>query len=453
MSVQDALRAQRFGFGGFAGQWPAITGTIEGPDPMLTQFPGQSSIEALRAFEEGNKRINDARKSGDTEALTKVRREVTNTARATTEMDLRREIARAVSGPDSYRERLVRFWADHFTIIPRASVQAPFVTPYVDEAIRTHLTAPFAQMLKAAILHPAMLRYLDQSASVGPRSPIGTAQGKGLNENLGRELLELHTLGTQGGYTQEDVRQTALLLTGLRIDSKSETGFTFAPRRAEPGAETVLGRAYGGKKASIADIEALLDDLANHPATARHLSGKLATHFVSDTPPEGLVADLTAVWLTLNGDLPKVFAALASHPLANGPTLDKARQPFDFLIASLRALGVTGEEVMAWEAKLLRTIASGPMKQMGQPWHAPNGPDGWEEGFERWITPQGLASRIDWAMQMPRRLTKDLPDARAFTQMALGELAPPDLATQVARAETNTEGVGLVLASPQFNRR
>ncbi|MFN3293173.1 MAG: DUF1800 family protein [Gemmobacter sp.] len=452
MSVSQALAAHRFGFGPQAGRLPARApaAQVTQADKAVRDFPLPGTLatlaqmatwrESLRGLPDGSQERRAAIKArqGEIEALVL--------------QNARMELARAVGAEDSYRERLVRFWADHFTVKARQPPMRPMVSAMTDDAIRPHVTARFAQMLRAAVLHPAMLGFLDQVASVGPDSAFGQRRGAGLNENLARELLELHTLGVEGGYTQADVRQTALLLTGLAVNETE--GTVFQPRRAEPGAETVLGRSYGSnRQPRLDDIHQLLDDLAAHPTTVRHLCGKLAVHFVSDTPDPGLVADLVAVWTRSDGDLKAVSQALAEHPAAERPVLEKARQPFDFVVAALRALGVTGQEIAGWNDRTLRRTALLPMRAMGQPWQEPNGPDGWEEGFDTWITPQALAIRIDWGMNMPSRLRPDLPDARDFVRLALADLADDDLVRMVSRAERNAEGVGLVLAAPLFNRR
>ncbi|MDP2085463.1 MAG: DUF1800 domain-containing protein [Gemmobacter sp.] len=452
MSIPDALLAQRFGFGPRAGQLPARKpgDQLAQPDRMVKEFAAPDTRAVLEQAAEWRAQMR-AQKD-DTKAGVEGRRAVRQEAAVWTMRNARTELARAVSGDDGFRERLVRFWADHFTVRIENVIERGLVTAMADDAIRPNLTAPFARMLRAAVLHPAMLGFLNQTASTGPDSPVGQRKSVGLNENLARELLELHTLGVDGGYTQHDVRQTALLLTGLVVAGPE--GTAFQPRRAEPGAETVLGRSYGGGNAGrIEDIHQLLDDLAAHPSTARHICGKLAVHFVSDTPEPVLVNDLVAVWSKTDGDLKAVCRALADHPAALRPVLEKARQPLDFIVAGLRALGVTGAEVLRWNDQFTRRAALEPMLAMGQKWQSPNGPDGWEEGFDHWITPHALANRIDWAMKIPVRLRPDLPDARDFVGHALADLASDDLRLMVSRAERKAEGVGLVLASPQFNRR
>jgi uncharacterized protein (DUF1800 family) len=354
--------------------------------------------------------------------------------------------ARAVGSDDPFRERLVAFWADHFSVSPRNRLDRALPGLLQDAAIRPHVTGHFADMLKAVTTHPAMLVYLNQEASFGPTSPKGKRQAKGLNENLARELLELHTLGVGAGYGQGDVRELAELLTGLAVGPE---GFQFDARRAEPGAETVLGVAYDGK--GMAPILQALDDLAARPETARHLARKLAVHFVADEPDPTLVEGLAAVFSDTGGDLAAVSQALVAHPLAALGA--KARQPFDFVVASLRALGVTPDAVLGMEPRPFRRLILDPLKAMGQPFQQAPGPDGWPEAEADWITPQGLAARIDWAMQAPERLVRPLPDPRGLLATALGSRADERLTWAVNAAESARDGVGLVLASPAFNRR
>ena len=359
----------------------------------------------------------------------------------------RSTFVRAMTG-DGFRERLVAFWADHFTATGRGAMDGMLPYALVEDAIRPNLTANFEALLMAAILHPAMLLYLDQPQSFGPSSRAGKRQGKGLNENLARELLELHTLGVGADYGQTDVRQMAELLTGLTYDATR--GTRFDPRRAEPGAETVLGRVYGGDE--MIPIRQVLRDLAAHPATARHVCGKLAVHFVSDTPDPAMVEAMVAAWDASGGYLMQVYAAMLRHPAAWAMGRSKARQPFDFIVAALRALQIPPQVIFDLPDARLRKLILRPMAEMGQPWKAPRGPDGWPEAVSAWITPAGLAARIDWTMRVPAALG-DLPDPAALASRALADAADTALLTAIGRAESVAEGVGLVLASPAFNRR
>ncbi|NHX27388.1 DUF1800 domain-containing protein, partial [Escherichia coli] len=267
------------------------------------------------------------------------------------------------------RERLVRFWADHFTALGKNPILRGLEFGYVEEAIRPNITGSFAGLLKAAVTHPMMLHYLDQARAVGPNAP-GAKGVRGLNENLAREVLELHTLGVGAPYAQDDVRELAELFTGMTVNS--EQAFNFRPRLAEPGAEEVLGQRYGGATARLADIHAALDDLAHHPATARHIATKLAVHFVADLPDTGLVDHIAGTYAQTGGDLLACYGALLDHPAAWGAEAQKARQPFDFVAASLRALDAPMPE---GDKAPLRLFAR-PMAEMGQPIEGPIGPDG-----------------------------------------------------------------------------
>lgn len=368
---------------------------------------------------------------------------------------LRRRVARALDAPAGFGERLVQFWADHFTVVPQNTPQHVMAAAFVDDAIRPHLNGRFGDMLVASSTHPMMLMYLNQNTSYGPNSAFVKKRPEkrlGLNENLGREILELHTLGVGADYTQKDVRELAELLTGLTFNLRDPA--RFRPQMVEPGAETVLGRTYGGNGTDgVAEIARALQDLAVMPATAQHIARKLAVHFVSDDPPQGLVDDLAATWRGTGGDLAQMNAVLAGHPALAATFRAKARQPLDFLIAALRALGIGGDRVLAMTRQETNQFLWGPLALMGQPFVRARGPDGWPEAASAWITPQMLSARIAWALRQPERLVNPLPDPRAFLTTALGNSASEALATAVPRAENIREGVAIVLASTDFNRR
>lgn len=436
----------RFGLGpradGRVPPRPALQ--LVGPDAMAAAWPGESAPDVFARFAA----LRAARQADppDPAALTAAEDGMTRAVLATQS----RALARALDSDTPYRERLVRFWANHFSVTPKLRILIPEWAQMIDTAIRPQVTGRFADLLRAAVLHPAMLRYLDQDSSIGPTSRMGRNRGLGLNENLGREVLELHTLGVGGPYTQDDVRATALLLTGHTVDRGLAV---FDARRAEPGMRTILGQRYGSLIRTDADLPALLDDLAARSETAQHLAGKLAAHFVADTPPPTLVDDLAAVWRDTGGDLGRVAAALADHPLALAAPPAKIRPPFDYLVAALRALGVTGAEVTGWPPDTLRRLALTPMTTMGQNWMGAPSPAGWPDGVRDWLTAPALAARIDWAMDAPLRLRPVLPDPRAFLDVALAGGADDRLRFLVGGAETQAEGIGLALAAPAFQRR
>ncbi|WP_255330193.1 DUF1800 domain-containing protein [Paracoccus albicereus] len=371
------------------------------------------------------------------------------------EIDLMRRIARAAIDPAGFGERLVQFWADHFTVRSKNFVSHVLVSAFVDEAIRPNLSGSFADMLKAATTHPAMLLYLDHNGSTGPNSVFARRRPErrlGLNENLARELVELHTLGVGADYSQTDVRELAELMTGMGFQPTGDR--IYRPDRAEPGAEQLLGRSYGGRGTDgMGEIRRMLDDLARHPATASHLSRKLAVHFLSDDPSPDAVAVLETAWRDSDGNLPTIYRALVEHPELEATFRQKARQPFDFIVAAVRALGLDPLRVQRMEQKPRRRDFVNPMRRMGQAWQQPVGPDGWAERADDWISPQGLAARIDWALDLPGRFLDPLPDPRILLKQALGSTVSPALAAAVPRAESEAEGIALILASADFNRR
>ncbi len=361
-------------------------------------------------------------------------------------------MARILDARSALGERLVWFWADHFTAVPKNQVMRLAAPAYIDEAIRPHVTGRFADMLKAVVTHPFMLFYLDQVVSAGPNSAAGKRRGAGLNENLAREVMELHTLGVGAPYGQDDVRQLAELMTGLTLSRKT-FAFEFNPRMAEPGAETVLGKAYGGGKPRLDDILQALENLAAHPATARHIARKLAVHFVSDTPDAALVDALEAAYRRSDGDLMAVYSALLEHPLSWGDIGGKAKQPFDFIASALVALGISGDELAKLKPRELDALLFRSLAAMGQPFMQARGPDGWPEEAEAWITPQGLAARIDWATQVAARIGNRVGDAGRFLDTTLADAAGERLRWAVQQVESASDGVALVFASAEFNRR
>ena len=364
---------------------------------------------------------------------------------------LRATFARGIFTNDGFRERLVQFWADHFTVVGKQGVMKSAAATFVEESIRPHISAKFGDMLKAAIFHPMMLFYLDQIKSVGPASLVAVrSPGRGINENLAREVLELHTLGVEGAYTQSDIKELAKLFAGLTYRRKK--GFTYDANMAEPGPETVLGKPYGGYIQDLFHITDFLDDLAIHPDTARHLAQKLVVHFISDTPDADLVDKIASAYMNSGGDLMACYKAMLSHPAAWAPTTDKIKWPSSYMISAIRVLGVNESEFTKLKPQKIRILIVAPMGLMGQLWENPRGPDGWKEDAKHWISPQGLAARIQWAMSAPAQLRPRLPNPREFAVRALGARASQQLKFAVGGAETKTDGIGLVLASPEFQR-
>lgn len=370
-------------------------------------------------------------------------------------------LARAQLGATTdagFAERWALFWANVFTASATKFQSAVFVGQYEREAIRPNVFGRFEDLALAAESHPAMLLYLDQAQSVGPNSPAGERRQAGLNENLAREILELHTVGADGGYTQADVTEFARALTGwstaarggqargrgrraaLLAGEPGDNGFAFRPMVHEPGERTVMGRRYpaGG----VEQGRAVLKDLSSRPETARRLSRKIAAHFVADEPSPALVSALERAWTGAGGDLAVVAKALVTHPDSWAPEAHKVKTPYEFIISSHRALGTRPMRVPQLQQALVA---------MGQPaWAAPS-PEGWPDTAADWAGPDALVKRLNWA-----KAAGDLAaavDAVAVAEGALGERLSDRSRQFVARAESRAEAVTLFLMSPEFQRR
>jgi uncharacterized protein (DUF1800 family) len=365
----------------------------------------------------------------------------------------------AVASRTPMAERLVHFWSNHFSVAvgkPGTQFEAG---PHEFTAIRPHVFGRFSDMLKAAVLHPAMLIYLDQFQSVGPNAPLTQRRARrggddqqrqrGLNENLAREVLELHTLGVSGGYSQTDVTELARALTGWtvpgigragRFAKGQRSGAAFVALAHEPGARRVLGRSYPPGEAKQA--LAILDDLAAHPATARHIATKFARHFAGDTPPPALIGRLEADFLKSGGDLASLTRTLIEAPEAwvAGPV--KFRTPFEWLVAALRLTGA--------QALPAQRIVAG-LTQLGQaPWGAPS-PSGYDDIAASWAGPDALVRRVEMAERLARNVPQDGVIARAEAVFP-GALGEPTL-TQLQRAESGQQALALLLVSPEMMRR
>ncbi len=448
----ETKAAIRFGYGFRLGETDLrsidqLLTQVNGPDTAAQTFPTPGYQQRMEAYKTHRKIVNLVKQNGESfrPKLKKTKARV----RLLVARDIGTRCTRAVLSNQGFRERLVSFWADHFTVIPKGQEQRLLYGHFFDQAVRPHVGGRFADLLIASTLHPSMLTFLDQNKSVGPNSRGGKRRNRGLNENLAREVLELHTMGVNGSYTQNDVRQLAELLTGLVVTSQ---GTEFKKTLAEPGAETVLGKSYGGGAANSADILAFLQDLAVHPDTADYIARKLVVHFISDQPDTDLIAHMRDAFLRSGGDLPTVYAAMLEHPGAWENLGGKVKQPFDLIVSGYRALNVAEGAISKHAAHAIRRLFWLPLIAMGQPVLRAPGPNGWPEEAEAWITPQGLAARLQWALVASATFGKDL-DPRVFVKDTLREVAGGTLISAVGGSENRTEALALVLSSPEFNRR
>ncbi|MCK6449594.1 MAG: DUF1800 domain-containing protein [Alphaproteobacteria bacterium] len=344
-------------------------------------------------------------------------------------------------------ERLVAFWSNHFTVsILRPPVLA-LAGAFEREAIRPHVLGRFEDMLLAVARHQAMLLYLDNALSIGPNSRAGRRRARGINENLAREILELHTLGVDAGYTQDDVRALAMILTGwsiARLDDADPGGFRFRPLAHEPGDKTLLGKRYteDGEREGIGALK----DLARHPATARHIARKLACHFIADDPPSASIERLAATFRAAGGDLAAVMRALVGEDAAWAKPLSKVRPPAELVVAALRATGYPA----ATQGDGRRLI--GALRRLGQaPFAAPS-PAGWPDTASDWTAPEAVVRRVEWATALAGRFAAEIAPMELFAQ-SIAPASRTETRLAVERAASARDGIALVLAAPEFQRR
>lgn len=414
------------------------------PPPWKPLPRTPSLMEVWNAQQRAVRQAEEGQRAGIREAyLRKAREEYVAAvgARATS----------ALQTSTPFVERLVHFWSNHFAVSVDKLLIVGLAGSFEADAIRPNVLGRFEDLLLAVVRHPAMLLYLDQAQSIGPRSPAGLRaeergqRRRGLNENLAREILELHTLGVRNGYTQEDVTEFARALTGWTLpgDAAAEGSATFRFVRAlhEPGARTVLGRrhAEGGEE----QARAILHDVATAPATGRHIAHKLARHFVADEPPPALVQRLADTFARSGGDLPSLYRELVAAREAWQAPPAKFKSPWEWAISSLRALD---------RQELPPAQAAALMNQLGQPVWRPGSPAGYGDLAATWAAPDALLRRVETAQRIAAQ-AGDAIDARALAPLVLPGALSEGTAGAIARAESGGTALALLLVAPEFLRR
>lgn len=463
-----AIAVRRFGLGPRPGDLKRISGDPRGYveaalgklDAVAISAPGlETSQENFVRIFDAQRAVREARaatatpampgsgaptpaveKSTDAEKPGEVRKEVFQEEAAA-------RIDHAVATDAAVLERLVQFWSNHFCVSALKGPQVRVLAgAFEREAIRPHILGRFADMLRAVVQHPAMLIYLDNAQSIGPSSKAGLQRARGLNENLAREILELHTLGVDGGYSQTDVTAFARVITGWTVHGAQphptlkHGQFQFARERHEPGPQTILSKRYEDR--GLATGEQVLADLARHPATARHIARKLARHFVGDDAPPALVAALEKTFRDTDGDLKHVAATLIRHPDAWQPPARKVVPPYEFIVSLVRAFGL---QVKTPEALRL-------MGLLGQPLWQPPSPKGWPDDDGAWMGPSVIRERLRIAERFGREIVK-AGDPRELAADLLGAASAPHVRQVVARAETREQAAHLLIMSPEFLKR
>jgi uncharacterized protein (DUF1800 family) len=437
--LNAVLAVTRFGFAARAGELGQISSDPRGwalrqlqaqPVSLPADLPASSTMVALMLEQRRDKDMTD-RKASEEQIKAVYLAELEARIRAAAETDA------------PLLERLTHFWSNHFTVSGFRPFVRGFAGAFEREAIRPHVTGRFSDMLLAAERHPAMLLYLDNAESIGPDSQAGIRRGKGINENLGRETLELHTLGVNGGYTQNDVEALARILTGwsvARLDSPDAGNFQFYPQLHEPGPKRLLGLTYNDD--GYDEGVAALTNLARHPATSRHIATKLARHFIADDPPPETVAHIADVFHQTGGDLKAVTASVINSDSVWAQPFGKFRTPDDLVTASCRASGFTPPGPMLAQS----------LKELNQlPFYAPS-PAGWPDDAASWVSPESVLRRAQWCETFANRLPNP-PDPVEIADASLGEALHADTLEAIRRAPSRRDGLALLFASPEFQRR
>jgi uncharacterized protein (DUF1800 family) len=356
-------------------------------------------------------------------------------------------LQRAVIADCGFLERLVVFWSNHFCIsASKGELARIWAGSFEREAIRPHVLGRFGDMLKAVEQHPAMLFFLDNQQSLGPDSRAGQNRKRGLNENLAREIMELHTLGVGGGYSQDDVTSLARIITGWTFAGRqgqlgAPGSFVFNANAHQPGAQRLLGKVYENN--GVAQGEAALADVARHPSTAKFIATKFARHFVADDPPPALVARLQDVLRKSDGDLGALATALLDSDEAWQAPLTKLRSPYEFLVAAGRLLARIPDDPGQY---------LGSLNLLGQPLWSPAGPNGFPDTNAAWAAPEGMKLRLDVSAQIASRLAGNI-DPRDLMELAAADAASPETRHTIERAETRQQALALLLMSPELQRR
>ncbi len=444
-----AIAASRFGFGlgpqDNPGRDPRgwLKAQLQGPDPGLASgaFASLPSGQDAVVAQDADERTIRSLLTAAPEARAAFRPQTEAYYRA----DALAQLNFAATTPAGFRERLVWFWANHFSVSIQQNGATGFVGPMLREAIRPHVTGNFTAMVLAVERHPAMLRYLDNFVSAGPNSLAAARTGAGLNENLGRECMELHTVGLEARYTQADVTSMAKILTGWSIappqGNADTTGFMYRPARHEPGPQMLMGHVFNGGEQAGMDA---LTFLSTYPTTYDKLAHQLATHFIADTPPPDAVAQLAGVLRATQGDLAATSAALVDLPQAWIPG-QKLKTPFDYVLSTLRAAPPPPSQPTPNPLGILAAL--------GQPvWQAPL-PNGWPDNAASWAGAAAISARINWAFTYASRFGDGEANPVQLADTALGPLLRTQTRQAMAASGSPREAMTLFLVSPEFQRR
>jgi len=336
---------------------------------------------------------------------------------------------------------MLDFFSNHFSVTAQGAYLSALSGTLEREAIAPNLLGKFSEMLLSVCRHPVMLVYLNNEKSFGQNSQLGK-KGKGLNENLAREILELHTLGAKGGYSQKDVIALANGISGWGIQDPEKTErelFSFRKAGHEPGSKNFLGHKFD--QSGEQQGEAMLRFIASQPATAKSVSEKLVKHVVSDSPSSTLLKHVEQTWIDTEGDLTAVYTALVTHPHAWLSTCEKFKTPREFFISTCRGLGFKSVK----EGSAIHNL-----KDMGQAPFKAGSPAGYEDSEDFWNSGYGLMARANWIASLA--INKNI-EILTIADNVLGPVISENTHQLMKRAESRDRAFALLFLSPEFMRR
>jgi uncharacterized protein (DUF1800 family) len=470
VSIDSAvIAANRFGLGARFGELVKAKSDPRGW--LLGQVAGERPVPAAIAALPTSRQIFE-----QTSQAQDARREARQSQNGSAEAEIAQQIAQNVrqvlaptylkqvtaryrvagTSDESLRERLVHFWTNHFAVSADKVLVLGLAGALENEAIRPNIGNRFVDMLIAVERHPAMILYLDNQQSIGPNSQLARLAARrpnqnraaGINENLAREILELHTLGVNGGYTQADVTTFAQAITGWgvgggrgRLAQGTPGEFVFRNAAHEPGAKTILGKRYA--EDGEAQARAVLEDLAKHSSTATFIATKLVRHFVGDEPPSAAVDKVAKAFRDSDGHLPTVHRAVIELTQAWQEPFAKFKTPHEFVVSAYRTFGAVPEQ----ERQVLNAF-----EVLGQRPYTPGSPAGWSDIASQWDGPDALMKRIEWSTQVGQRAGPQV-DAAKLATASLGEALSDHTRVAISRAASGAQALTLLLTSPEFQRR
>ena len=455
-----AIATQRFGLGPRPNEIAAINHHAEGwllrqlsMSPALsfdTSLPDSAHILAAQTqYKQANKAYKKQQQANAVESNTMAATETQNKTPKDPSYAFYKQLTadalqQAIVSENSFNWRCLDFFSNHFSVTAQGSVMTGLCATLEREAIAPNLFGRFEDLLLAVCKHPAMLIYLNNENSIGPSTRYAK-KNRGLNENLAREILELHTLGVNGGYQQQDVTELAKGITGWSVakpGKDKQQGFIYRAKKHEPGTRLLLGKSYAEQ--GLQQGELMLKALANHASTARLISTKIVQSFISDQAPTQLVDHLTAAWHASKGDLKVVFKALISHPRAWQVQQQKYKTPREYVVSTYRTLA---------SKRLSIKQAQSALKTLGQQPFKAGSPAGYSDQQRDWDGASALMARINWVSQLAGKKRLEKINIDTLIETSFANTLSTNSYQMITRAESRQQALILLLLSPEFLTR